>query len=125
MKALSMTPPFGQLIRDGEKTIETRTWSTKDRGPVLFCCAKQPKSLEAGMALCVAELVAVRPMQAEDVVDACWGMWPDDPELSSWLPGRFSWELENVRPVQPFPIKGHLGFFEVDDLLINYIEDTE
>ncbi|MBE3040293.1 MAG: ASCH domain-containing protein [Chloroflexi bacterium] len=108
MKALSMTPPYGQLIRDGKKTIETRTWNTWYRGPILFVCAKKPASPEAGMALCVAELLLTRHMQPEDEMAACCSIYPD----------AIAWVLRNVRRVVPFPVKGQLGLFNVPDELI-------
>ena len=110
MKALSMTPPFGQLIRDGRKTIETRTWNTHYRGPILFCCAKSPRSPDAGMALCVAEVVNTRPMTKDDEPAACCSIYPK----------AVAWELANVRRVHPFPVKGALNLFEVDDSRIKY-----
>lgn len=34
MRALTMQLPFGGLIAEGTKTVETRSWSTKYRGPL-------------------------------------------------------------------------------------------
>lgn len=40
MKAISLWEPWGSLMRTGAKTIETRSWSTHYRGPLLICAAK-------------------------------------------------------------------------------------
>lgn len=37
MKALSVKQPYADLIACGRKTIETRTWKTNYRGPLLIC----------------------------------------------------------------------------------------
>ncbi len=37
MKALSIKQPWAHYIASGQKTIETRTWETKYRGPLLIC----------------------------------------------------------------------------------------
>jgi len=103
MKALSMTPPWGQMIRDGEKTIETRKWSTRYRGPILFVCAKRPASPEAGQALCIADLVDCRPMLASDQMAAGCPVYP---RAKAWV-------LRNIRLVKPFAVKGQLGLFEI------------
>jgi hypothetical protein len=41
MKALSLWQPWASLIPLGVKTIETRSWSTSYRGPLLICSAKR------------------------------------------------------------------------------------
>ncbi len=40
MKALSLTQPWATLVALGEKRIETRSWSTKYRGPLAIHAAK-------------------------------------------------------------------------------------
>ncbi len=108
MKALSMKSPFGQLVRDGKKTIETRKWTTSHRGLILFVCSLNPKSPESGMALCVGELVKIRDMHKDDECHACCEIYP---RAKAWI-------LKNVRPVEPFFVKGQLGLFDVPDNLI-------
>lgn len=41
MKALSLWEPWASLIAQGSKTIETRSWHTNYRGPVLIHAAKR------------------------------------------------------------------------------------
>ncbi len=40
MKALTLHQPWASLIAEGVKTIETRSWSTKYRGPMAIHAAK-------------------------------------------------------------------------------------
>lgn len=40
MKALSLTQPWATLVATGAKQIETRSWSTKYRGPLYIHAAK-------------------------------------------------------------------------------------
>lgn len=50
MKALTLTQPWAELVANGAKKIETRSWSTAYRGPLAIHAAKSfPK---AARALC-------------------------------------------------------------------------
>lgn len=129
MKALSVKQPVGTLISLGLKPIETRVWQTKYRGDILICGSlnwfhgilNYPRLLTdnelrkiyplKGKAICVAKLVNIRPMVKEDEKLACCPIYP----------GAYSWILEDIRPVKPFPVKGKLSLFEVDDNLIEYL----
>jgi hypothetical protein len=53
MKALTLHQPWASLIAEGVKTIETRSWSTKYRGPLaIHAAARRPdvEMLEDGLA---------------------------------------------------------------------------
>lgn len=119
MKALSVTQPWAHLILDGCKTIETRTWDTTYRGDLLICATKEKSAnvrwwaehfdvpfgqLVFGHALCVVDFYVCRPMTTHDEKAACCEV----------TPGRYAWLLRNVRRVDPFPVKGRLGLFDVD-----------
>jgi hypothetical protein len=118
LKALSIRQPWLDLILSGQKTIETRSWSTDYLGPLLLCASKtvdrqafkfphvselfyQPKT---GMALGTCRLVDCRPMAVSDEMAAMCG----------WQEGLYSWILSNVRPIHPFEVKGQLRLFEVE-----------
>ena len=139
MRALSIIQPWGTLILDGIKTIETRTWSTKHRGDLLICAGKKydadfdddtrtihnrvfkaknykPKYFNEhaqGVALCVVELIHVRQYGLSEF-DLYQGLISNKIE-------RYAWIITNVRPVKQVPIKGKLSLFEVDDSLIQYL----
>jgi len=113
MKALTLYQPWGSLILDGRKTIETRSWHTKHRGPMaihaglkmdLDCkeaCRRfgyDPKAIELGVVLCIVDLVDVVQFPNPKAV-------PD--EYGDFTDGRFGWLLRNVRPLDhPVEAKG-------------------
>lgn len=99
MKALSVKQPWANLIASGEKTIETRKWSTDYRGDLLIVSSRSPRIEPAGYALAVARLVECRPMTRQDEREACCPLYPD----------AYAWVLTDIRAIKPFPVKGHLG----------------
>jgi len=126
MKALTIKQPWLYLIASGQKTIETRTWRTAYRGELLLASSKTfdagyrsciPNGLalvwknEArifGQALCIVTLVDCRPMTEADEMAACCRIYP----------GAYSWVLENVRCIEPFPVRGLPGLFEIPNSLV-------
>lgn len=122
MKAISLKQPWATWIREGHKTIESRTWSTKHRGPLLICASKQPdhyamagrqpRDFPLGCMICVAELVDCRLMTRDD----------EEAARCMWESGRWAWILKHVRSVKQVPIKGQLGLYDVADELIEPFE---
>lgn len=104
MRAISVKEPWASMIRAGIKTIETRTWKTNYRGPLLICASANPKSEFSGKAVCVVELVDCREMTKSDETDACCQIYP---EAKAWV-------LRDVQLIEPFPVKGQLRLFEVE-----------
>lgn len=104
MKALTIKEPWASMIRDGLKTIETRTWKTKYRGPLLLTASKKPPSSISGMAFAVANLIDCRKMMSGDEGAACCEVYP----------GSQAWIFDDVRPIEPFPIRGSLGIFTIN-----------
>lgn len=130
MKALSIKQPFASLILEGKKAIETRTWKTDYRGPLLICAGKTlhqgfvfdgdykaapqysiSAGYQLGVMLCVVDLIGCQPMHVADSKEAC----------CSWHPDLWAWKLESIRPVQPSAIRGQLRLFEVPDQTISYL----
>ncbi|MCX5794930.1 MAG: ASCH domain-containing protein [Elusimicrobia bacterium] len=133
MKAISLKQPWAVwvvrgrwVIKNGKalerKDIETRTWSTKYRGPLLICASKsidyaamefydhsdscavsEQFKIETGVAVGIADLVNCRPMTPEDEQRA----------MCACEAGRFAWDLKDIRAINPFPVRGALGLFEV------------
>lgn len=110
MKALSLHQPYASLIAQGRKTIETRTWGTIYTGPLLICASKKPAmpSYPLGQALCVAYISGCRLMTEADEKAACCPFYP----------GARAWLIDRVVRIDPFPVKGSQGFFNVDDELL-------
>ena len=103
LKALSVQQPWANLIADGSKTIEVRRKRTHYRGPLLIVSSKRPDVPPAGCALAVVDLVDCRPMtQADERAAMCLR------ERDKW-----AWVLTPIGRVEPQPLLGQLGFFEV------------
>lgn len=75
MRQLSIKQPWAELIASGRKTIELRSWSTSYRGPILVVASLQ-RAREwpefdgpRGAAICLVDLVEVRPATAADAND--------------------------------------------------------
>jgi hypothetical protein len=102
-KALSVKQPWANMIASGEKTIETRLWPTRYRGPLLIVSSRSPKIAPTGCALALVEVVDCRPMTKSDEQAARCEIYP----------GAYAWVLHNIRRIRPFSVKGHLGIYDV------------
>ena len=180
MKFLTIRQPWAQLIAVGAKTIETRPFSTKYRGPLAIHAGKawpvpvgewqvpsdrgpgpmierlvsplagtyRWEAIRAplGAVVAVCDLIDVLPIVRGDTC-------PDHPHFATpkpdapanrlvmcdpehrfqtdryhgqlpfgdFTPGRFAWLLDNVRPIDPVPMKGAQGLrdlpADVEDIL--------
>lgn len=126
IKALSVWQPWASLIADGHKRFETRSWSTKYRGPLLICAALRipkpaeyehlmmwvdGKPLPLGVALCVVDLIEVYNCEEEDTDYLSL----TELAMGDFRPGRFAWRLENVRKLaNPYEVRGKQRLFNVD-----------
>lgn len=101
MKALSLHPMYAAEIAVGDKPEEYRTWKTDYRGDLLICASTYNDDWEypRGFALCVVNLYDIK--------------WLEDDEC-------YAWQLKDIRPVKPFPVKGKLHLYDVDDGLIKF-----
>lgn len=104
LKAISIKQPWANLIASGEKSIETRLWSTDYRGLILIVSSRQPKIEPAGYALAIATLVECRPMNSEDITKARCEVYD----------GAFAWCLQDIRPIRPKQVTGQLGLYDVE-----------
>lgn len=104
-KAISLKQPFANLVASGEKTIETRKWSTNYRGDLVICSSQNPKIEPYGKALCIVELYNIKPMETKHEKKACIKVYP---KAKAWF-------LRNLRPINPpVPVKGSLGIFRLN-----------
>jgi hypothetical protein len=134
MKALSMSLPWSNFVRDGLKTIETRVWKTNYRGELLICSAKSidehamyyfshpkfnhyPKAVPIGepkaVALCVAELYDCREMVEADEDQALCAVYTRISKKGRIQTAK-SFFLRNIKPIKPFAVIGQLNIFELD-----------
>lgn len=108
MKAISVQQPWANMIRDGDKAVETRSWRTDYRGDLVICSSKWPKIEPAGYALAIVRLVDCVPMIEGHIEAARCEVYP----------GAWAWILDDIRPVEPVKVTGQLGFFDIDEGLI-------
>lgn len=129
MKALTLREPFASLVAAGYKHIETRSCSTRYRGPLYIHAGAakiSPKDARAqallallpqprpayGLVLCRCRLADCLPMTPGFLSGP---ISPLERMCGQYAPGRFAWMLENIEPLaEPFPAKGMLGLWELE-----------
>jgi len=129
MRALSIRQPWTELILEGRKTIEVRSWNTKYRGYFLIHSSKTPdkeairlfgfnlKELLLGYILGYVKLSDVIVYSSEEEF-----MRDRNKHLS--IETRYpvyGFILEDPHRIKPIKYKGRLGFFEVSELELNNI----
>lgn len=105
MKAISIREPWASMfLARGRKrkSIEVRSWPTKHRGPLLLCCCKSPVGPLAGQAFAIAHLTDCRPLTRRD-----------EPKAKVYRNGHYAWVFGCVIPIEPYPVSGKQGFFNV------------
>ncbi len=132
MKVLSLREPFATLIKNGIKTIETRSWRTNYRG-TLYIHASTSKitkedmkrtdlmslvnlnDLNYGNIICSCELVDCIEM-TDKFIEEVKKNKPNDYVSGLYETGRYAWILKDVKPLaKPIAAKGQLSIW-------NYIE---
>jgi hypothetical protein len=132
VKAISLWEPWASLMACGAKKVETRSWPIFYRGSLLICASKHPMDAMAmmvqemaaehgfsvkpryGMALCVVQVVGCERIRFHACGDGL------EYELGDYTPGRFAWITEDLTAIDPFPVRGSQGLFDVPDNLIVY-----
>jgi len=119
MKAISVQQPWAHMIFIGEKEYEYRSWSTDHRGDLLICSSANPKIEDtiSGHALCIVNVTDVIQVTRKNYRE----LQLDEPPLRGEK--LFAWKLEDLRIIKPFPVKGKLNFYYVDDEQIEIIDD--
>lgn len=123
VKALSFRQPWAELVLQGKKTLDLRTWSTRHRGSLAIYASQtvekeacrahglDPDQLTTGAVIGLVDLVGVVELDQAAYTA----------RESQHLSGRhfqgpmFGWELANPRPLAtPAPTRGRLLLFDVD-----------
>ena len=123
MKVISIREPFATLIKDGIKTVETRSWKTNYRGKIYIhsCIAKNKirdsvkhlikSDLKYGYILFSADLVDCVYMDNEYIEKVKKENY-DNYLCGIYEVGRYGWVLENIEILsQPIKAKGQLGIW--------------
>ena len=116
MKALSLRQPWASLIADGRKTIETRTWRTRYRGPLAIHASARPYAdLPTGGIVAVAWLYGCRPMETTDEDAACIALYD----------GAYAWLLSDVQAIGLIPCKGRLGLWTLPEDIVRMLPSVQ
>jgi hypothetical protein len=107
MNALTVRQPWANYIADNLKPIETRSWYTKYRGPLLIHSSKKPVIYPAGVALAIVTLLDVRRMEREDEKEA---KVPYNKRLFSFVLGKI-WKIP-----RPFKMSGALYIYNTEEI---------
>lgn len=125
MKALSIRQPWAWLIVHGGKDIENRSWHTKLRGRFLVHAAQGMTRkehaeayqffLESGAGQPPFDFPSFEDLQCGGIVGSVELVDSVDTSDSPWYMGQKGFVLRDPKPLPFVPLKGRLGFFEVDD----------
>ena len=121
MKVLSLTEPYATIIKEGKKTIETRSWKTNYRGKLYIHASstKIPKkyrenkdlmNLNYGYIVCSCELIDCVKMTDEFIEKVKLN---NEEYISGiYARDRYAWILKNIEILdKPIKAKGHLGIW--------------
>lgn len=119
MKALSIRQPWAWLIVNGHKDIENRCWKTHFRGPLLVHASQGMTRDEYALGAVLAEengvaLPAFGQLERGGIVGTVEIIDCVTHDPSPWFFGEFGFLLKAARPLPFVPLKGKLGFFQVD-----------
>lgn len=113
MKALTICQPYAELIMNGSKPIENRTWATNYRGPLAIHAGKSkewlsedddPAAFVYGAVVGVVDLYACVPVEKLPV-----GLVANEHANGPWC-----WLVANPKRLQPAePFKGALGLWDL------------
>ena len=106
VKAISVQQPHADNLVDGPKKMEVRSWRTHYRGPLLVCAGARPvlPGRLSRHAIGIVNVVDCRRMKPEDA----------EPAMTDYEPDLWVWIVAEARRIDAFPVKGKLGFFEVE-----------
>ena len=124
MKCLSVSQPYGDLIVQGKKTIELRTWNTKYRGEFLVHAPDKIKNdvceklgidkakIRTGVIIGKVEIYDVKIYNSVSELESDYKKHFATEEF---LHHKYGFLLKKPQELRiPIPHKGSLGFFNVD-----------
>lgn len=131
MKVLSLTEPYATLIKNGIKTIETRSWKTNYRGKLYIHASstKIPKEYKNNKEL--MDLVDINCLNYGNIICSCELV--DCIEMTDnfietvkknkneyvtgvYAIGRYAWILKDIKVLdKSIKAKGHLGIWNLED----------
>lgn len=142
MKAISLLQPWASLVVMGVKTIETRSWGTKYRGPILIHASKgkagnifaeEPafkkyikdfKTLPFGAIIgqaIITDVIRIENLHLPDKLINKLTM--EEKAFGDYTEGRYAWLLEEHKKFDtPIPARGTLSIWEYPDKNISFLK---
>ena len=128
MKVLSLMEPWGSLIKEKIKYIETRRWKTNYRGELYIHTSLkkipkkderiqslvnllQDKDIKYGYIIAKCNLLDCIYMD-ESFVNKIKNENPIEFMCGEYAVGRYAWILQDIEMIKPIEAKGHLGLWE-------------
>ena len=128
MKVLSLMEPWGSLIKEKIKYIETRSWKTNYRGELYIHTSLkkipkkderiqslvnllQDKDIKYGYIIAKCNLLDCIYMD-ESFVNKIKNENPIEFMCGEYAVGRYAWILQDKEMIKPIEAKGHLGLWE-------------
>jgi len=123
VKCLSISQPFADLIVSGKKSIELRSWNTNYRGEFLIHAPlkiriedskrlKINKKFVTGAIIGKVQLYDVKKYNSIKEIKSDQKFHFASKKFQNKM---FGFLLKNAKPFRiPIPLKGQLGFFDVD-----------
>jgi hypothetical protein len=134
LHAISLKQPWAALVVARVKTVEVRTWPTRQRGQVLIHAARSADDRPQGWALVntpelealaalrggvlgVVELTACLKYHTAEAFAAAAGQHRNAP---SWFrPGLHGFVFQNPRPIAYHACPGRTLFFTVEGIILS------
>lgn len=134
MKAISLWQPWASAIVWGYKSVETRGWSTRHRGPLLIHAGAKmdfrlrfiineldidgtlPRGIYKPLGCIVGAVDLINVSPVELIRD---GLSERERNLGDYTDDRYGWMFKSIRRfVEPIPYKAIQGLFNVPDALV-------
>lgn len=130
MKVISLIEPWGTLIKEEKKLIETRSWKTNYRGTLYIHTSLKKVSKDVknnkeliglisnsdfkyGYIICKCELIDCIYM-TEDFIKNIKQNNHQEYICGTYEVGRYAWVLNNIEIIEPIKAKGKLGIWTYD-----------
>lgn len=121
MLALSVRQPWAWMIFHCGKDIENRNWATKVRGRVLIHAAKTCTFAEYSEADYFAQMYCgvdyfptFSTLELGGIIGSVEIVDCVTRSASNWFMGKYGFVLRDPQPLPFRPMRGQLGFFEVE-----------
>lgn len=129
MKVLSLREPYASLIKEGIKTIETRSWKTNYRGQLYIHASLgkiksndlntqkllsylTDKEMKYGQIIACVNLVDCQYMDEKFIIEI--NKKPKQKACGLYEVGRYAWFLDDIEVLkEPINAKGKLGIWNL------------